>query len=753
MKFILTLLIVFTTFSIKAQNNSLVQNRGKINGRVVDSISRVPIAYAGVTLYQDGNDNPVNVAASDQKGNFSISNLADGNYRMVVEFLSYKKRIIDHIVIGKSTNLSLGNILLASIQTLLESVTITGKVPVIENKIDKLVYNAANDLTSQSGVATDVLKKVPQITVDIDGNVELQGSSGIRFLINGKPSSIFGSSITDALQSIPASQIKTIEVITSPGAKYDAAGTGGIINIILKNNNIQGINGAVNLSAGTRLENGSVNLNVKHGNLGLSTFFNGNSKPNTTTINSINRRSVFSDTINDLTQRGNSDVRRKGFSTGFSFDWTINKKNSLTGSVGYDFFKNANTSLTNQQIKVQKSSALITDDYSLLNSVNHSKENSLDLSLEYKKTFQKEGQELGIQITSGIGRDDLFYEQQQSDINTLVPFSGSNSKNPGKDNETEIVVDYTYPVNENLTIETGAKTIINTIESNVFMFDLNNATKEYTPNLSQSNKLDYTRNVYAYYLSGTFKLFNFLDIKSGLRYERTTANANYSQVGKIQLKPYNTFAPSFVLSHSFKNKQTLKLSYTYRIERPDYEDLNPFLDLSDPRNASTGNPDLKPEIGNNFELGFNKAYQKGTNLTIAAFYRHNGHDIKSFSTFYPSLTVGDSIYQNVTLSTRLNIGEEIQKGISISGSIPFSNKVTMRTNMFFTNQTIINKYTGGPNVNGFGYRLNLNGSYQIKQNWAAELFGNYNSSQKSIQGKRPAFFSYNLAVRKQFLNK
>jgi len=754
MRYIFTFLSLLIAFSLQAQNNSSTQNRGKISGRVIDSVSKAPVDYASIALYQKDNTKPVNGTTTDQKGNFSISGLGDGDYRLTVDFIGYKRSTIGHIIINaKTTNVSLNNILLASIQNLLQSVTVTGTAPVIENKIDKLVYNAENDLVSQGGVATDVLKKVPQVTIDIDGNVELQGSSAIRFLINGKPSSIFGNSIADALQSIPASQIKSIEVITSPGAKYDAAGTGGIINIILKNNNIQGINGSINLSAGTRLENGSVNLNAKRGNLGLNIFFSGNSQLNTTTVNRIDRHSSFSDTINDLSQKGSSDVNRNGYRTGLSFDWAANKKNSLTGSIGYDFFKNTSTSQTNQQIKVQKSASLLSDNSSLLNSNNHFKKNAFDMSLEYKKSFKKENQELGVQITSGQGRNISFYNQQQSDLNTLVPFSGSNNNNPGKDNETEISIDYTHPANKNLTIETGAKTVINSIQSNALIYTLNKATQQYKPDPSQSNNLDYKRNVYAYYLSGTFKLFNLFNIKSGLRYERTTSDASYSQVGKIHLKPYNTFAPSFVMSHSFKNKQTLKLSYTYRIERPDYGDLNPFLDLSDPRNASTGNPNLKPEIGNNFELGFNKAYEKGANLNIAIFYRHNGQDIKPFATFYPSLTVGDSVYKNVTLATRLNIGEEIQKGINISGSVPFGSKMTVRTNMYFTNQTIINKYTGGPDINGFGYRLNFNGTYYIRKDLTTELFGNYNSSQKNIQGNRPSFFSYNIAVRKQLFNK
>src|SRR3982751_2382796 len=160
----------------------------------------------------------------------------------------------------------------------LQNVIVTGSTKLIDNRIDKLVFNAEKDITSQTGVATDVLKKVPQVSVDVDGNVELAGSSSIRFLINGKPSTAFGSSITDVLQSIPASQIKSIEVITNPGAKYDAQGLGGIINIILKKSTAQGINGNLSLSAGTRADNGSFNFNARKGTFGINAFFSGNAR-------------------------------------------------------------------------------------------------------------------------------------------------------------------------------------------------------------------------------------------------------------------------------------------------------------------------------------------------------------------------------------------------------------------------------------------------------------------------------------------
>ena len=206
------------------QQKEKSEGKSRLTGKVLDSLTNTPLEYATITIYIQGQIKVVNGSTTDPPGNYSA----------VIEFIGYAptKRTVQ--IKQKHEVIDLKNILLSKKQETLQSVTITAPQKLIENKIDKLVFNAEKDITSQTGVATDILKKVPQVSVDIDGNVELAGSSSIRFLINGKPSTMFGSSINDVLQSIPASQIKSIEVITNPGAKYDAQGLGGIINIILK---------------------------------------------------------------------------------------------------------------------------------------------------------------------------------------------------------------------------------------------------------------------------------------------------------------------------------------------------------------------------------------------------------------------------------------------------------------------------------------------------------------------------------------
>jgi outer membrane receptor protein involved in Fe transport len=724
--------------------------KGKITGKVTDGATKTPVEYATIAVYKQGSKTPVNGSTSDTKGLFTISNLPYGEYEVAVDFIGYQHYVIDHVIIsGAKTVVVLNNIVITSSQRQLGAVNVVGKANTIENKIDKLVFNAGTDLTSQGGVATDILKKVPMVTVDIDGNVELQGNANVRFLINGKPSSIFGASLADALQSIPASQIKSIEVITSPGAKYDAAGTGGIINIILKDSKVQGINGTVNVTGGTRLENGSVNLNARKGNFGVGAFFSGNAQLNSTTFNSLDKQSFNNtlDTTTHLSQSGNGNFVRNGYQTGLNFTWTVTPKDELTASVSFDHFSNHNSGLTNIEEQKRYSSNYY-DILSYRNYDNRFNENSTDVNIGYKKTFKKENQELDILFTSSSSRNTSDFSQNLHYANPIYSTTGILGGNPGTDKENDVSIDYTQPINDKFSFETGAKAVFETLNNTTNTDTLLN-TGEYIQNQKQTYSFNYTRNIYAVYGSLTFNFFkDFFTGKAGLRYERTDTKADFNGA---TIPGYNIFAPSFVLSHKIDKSQSIKLSYSYRLERPDYQSLNPFFNISDPHNISTGNPNLKPELGHNYELGYNKSFDKGGNIYVAAFYRYNTDDLQQYTTFYPTLNIDGTAYQSVSLTQRYNLGSQITTGASLFGSVPLTSKLNIRTNFFLGER--INQNPGSATVNGFAYRINMNGSYDFGHDLAVEVFGNYNAAQRTIQGTRPAFMFYNIALRKQFLNK
>ncbi|HKC67792.1 MAG TPA: outer membrane beta-barrel protein, partial [Bacteroidia bacterium] len=586
----LLLLVIFAKSGF-AQKNTDAVGKGKITGVVIDSATAQPVEYASVGLLPQDGSKEINGTTSDGKGNFVIDNIPDGTYKITVYFIGYKNGEVANIHISKKNrSINLGPVKLASAQTTLNAVTVTAKTELVEFKIDKIVYNAENDVTSQGGAAIDILKKVPQVVVDIDGNVELQGNTNIRFLINGKPSSIFGNSLADALASIPASQIKSIEAITSPGSKYDAQGTGGIINIILKENKVKGVNGNVSLNAGTRFENGSANIAYKNNNFGLNAFFGGNAQLSSHTPNSQDRTSTdaVAQTSTHLTQDGYTDFQRHGYNTGLGFDWSINKLNSLTGSVTYNNFGNQSISFINQeQITQDIYSNILQDTKGYRNSTSSSSIGSVDCNLSYLKKFKKEGQELNVAVVTSNGTPNSNYVQTQSYDGSNTPYTGTSSSNPGTDNNLNISVDYAQPVTEKLAFEAGVKHVEQHINSTTNVSFLDPSSDVYENLATQSYSIKYDMKIYAGYVSSNFTLFNWLDVKAGFRSEYTNINIDFPNTS---VPSYNIIVPSIIVSHKFKKDQSFKIGYTRRLERPDYTELNPFTNFSDPHNLSTGNP-------------------------------------------------------------------------------------------------------------------------------------------------------------------
>ena len=733
--------------------NAQTKSNTMVSGKVYDKSTNEPLEYATISFLSKESGKIITGAVTNVRGEFDITQLPLDVYQVNIEFLGYEKTTLNNISLtAGNRSVKLGTVFLSPRAHLMQDVIVRGDKPVVENKIDKIVYNVSNDITSQGGAAIDVLKKVPQVTVDIDGNVELQGNSNIRFLINGKPSSVFGNSLADALASIPASQIKSIEAITSPGAKYDSQGTGGIINIILVDNKMQGVNGNINLSAGSRLENGSLNLNVRHDKFGINVFFSGNASLKSALPYSQNRVSTdtAAKTTSMMLQNSQSNFYRNGFRSGVGFDWNISKNDILTGSLGYNQFGNRNQGLTNQEEKVVDFlSNQLLDLYTLRNSDSRGSIHSIDYSLDYKRKFAKEGHEIELLYDASVGNPYNYYTQSQSYAGQAIPFAGSASDNPGRDNETSISIDYVYPVDSNFIIETGAKTMLEDITSITNVSMLNPSMDQFLKDSLQSDNFKYTMKVYAGYLSSTFRLFNYLDVKAGARYEYTAASIGASGSA---VPDYGTLVPTVVLSHNLLHGQTLKLAYVKRIERPEYRELNPFINLSDPYNITTGNPLLKPEIGNNIELGYSKTFKNGGNIYFAVVERYNTSDMKPVTSFYPVYQIGDSIYTNVSVTNRQNIGEEYNTGISASGSYPITSKLNLRGSLMASNRYTINKTGIGDQSSGLRVRFNLNATYQLNKDLVFELFGFYSSPVQNIQGKSPQFFIYNFALRKLFWN-
>jgi ferric enterobactin receptor len=427
----------FLLFSLRSLAQSPLNESapGSLTGIILDSASKQPVEYAAISLYEDGNKKVINGVVSNSQGKFKLEVNKTGYFNILVESIGYLPVTLSRILIDRNAYKKLDKILLSKKITSLENVTVVAPQKLIENKIDKMVFNAEKDLTSQGGVATDILKKIPQVSVDVDGNVELAGSSSIRFLIDGKPSTAFGSNIADVLQSIPASQIKSIEVVTNPGAKYDAEGLGGIINIILKHSLVKGMNGNVSLTAATRNENGSLNLNFRNGNFGINGHVNTNARLPATTPATSTRISQDSSSKTQilLEQDGSSRFYRYGIESGIGMDYTYRKKNNFNFSLSNNVFGTTNNGSVNQnQTTSDYNGVPLSQILTLSQTQNEFQLHEVNASLDYKRTFDKENQELEIGIHSSFGSSNYNSVNNQSALSGDSVFYGTHNNNPGK---------------------------------------------------------------------------------------------------------------------------------------------------------------------------------------------------------------------------------------------------------------------------------------------------------------------------------
>jgi ferric enterobactin receptor len=754
---LLTVCFLLFTLSASSQSSNNDAPSREITGTILDSASKLPIEYSTISLFEEGIEKPVSGTISNGQGKFKLEVYKAGYFSILVESIGYVSYSARHILLDKVGFKNLGKILLIKKITSLQAVTVIQSQKLIENKIDKMVFNAEKDLTSQGGVATDILKKIPQVSVDVDGNVELAGSSSIRFLIDGKPSTAFGSNITDVLQSIPASQIKSVEVITNPGAKYDAEGLGGIINIILKHSMVKGINGNLSLTAASRNENASLNLNARNGNIGVNIYMNGNLRVPVSTPTVSTRLSQDTSSKSNVTfeQDGSSKFRRFGIESGFSIDYTPWKKNNFNLSFSSNSFgSNSDGYLNQNQTTSDYNGNPVSELLTLSQTQNAFRLRETNASLDYKKTFNQEDQELDIGFHSSFGTNHYNSVNNQSTVPGDSLFYGTNNDNPGKEAETEFIVDYTQPLGKKIIWGTGGKMNFRDIHSTSNVLSLQPDSGIYLYDSTLSNYLHYQQAVYALYTEFSFPVAKWFETKVGLRYERTEINTYFSNIAQQVPEPgYNTFVPSIFLSRKLNDQQTIRLSYSKRISRPDYRDLNPFINTTDPNNFVAGNPYLKPEIGNRFELGWNYDLNTGGSFMISAFYRTSQDDIQPFIVYYASLPVGDTVYTNVAVSTKENIGLEENLGMNLFSDLHFGTKFNVRTNIFFFHRVIVNALDPGQNAHSWNYRINMNLSYNFTTTLASEFFANFNSPRNELQGKYPSFSSYTFAFRKQIWNK
>ena len=716
----------------------------KIIGYILDSTDTKPVEFASIALINKATNRPVDGASADQVGKFVLNKVAQGDYKLVISFIGYESKTLYVSINAKNDDHDLGVIKLPSSTKMLAEVTVEGQRAMIEERVDRTVYNAEKDATNKGGDATDVLKKVPMLSVDLDGNPSLRGSSNVKVLINNKPSTIMASSIADALKQIPADMIKTVEVITSPSAKYDAEGSAGIINIVTKKNTLQGLTLNFDTSAGVRGSNLALNGNFRRKNFGISLGGFGRSEYNVLGKFESTQITTSGSGVS-TTNVQTADTRRDGIFGNYQlgFDWDINKYNSITSNVRFGL-RNGNN--WQDGLKQIRNGALS----SLRNTNSLDESANVDINVDYTKTFEKPQKEFSIlSMYSRNNRTNDFYNLIMNPNSTMSQIMSSiKNANNSYNEEATIQMDYQTPINKMSMIEFGAKAITRNVTSDYKSFTAGADGIYSQVNLATlpSNVFDYNQNIWGTYGSYTLTTKNKWSIKAGARYEHTDISASFlkKEGQNTVIPPYGVLVPSFNMSKTFKSG-TWRFSYNRRIQRPGIENLNPNVNATNPLNISTGNPNLAPEYTNNYEISYSK-FVKQTYISTALFVRNTTGAINRIREVR-----GDTVR-----TTSQNIGNEDAYGFNINLNVNVSNKLMLGGGGDVAYMVLSNNVPDpllAAKNQGMQSNFRVFGNYNIGNGWGAQVFSFYRVNQVQLQGSQGGFGMYSLSLKKDFKNK
>jgi len=774
-------LCFFIFFSVQAQNDQelpegdisqgIQTNSNTIYGKLIDKSTSRGIEAASVQIYPavgGKSDSLLTGMLSRPNGEFRFRNLPPENsFRLVISALGYEtwEQIItietqDGDYAKRNFKKDIGNIILQTDIKQLSGVTVTSSRPALEMGIDRKVFNVDKSLVSTGGTAIDIMKNIPSVSVDIDGNVELRNSTP-QIFIDGRPTIL-------TLDQIPADHIDKIELITNPSAKFDASSSGGIINVVLKKNKRVGLNGIATLSAGSpELFSGNLNMNLRQGKLNFFVSAGHNQsggKAKGETLRQNKDNGVITDYFNQYSVNNRS---RNFNSLRFGTDFFIDNRNTVT--ISQDFVRGR---FGNEEIQDQLylNRDQILDHYGVRTSNGKFGFNRKSTRFNYKHNFPKEGKELTADINYNYGT--------RSDNSTILNsyFSPDGSEyqptakvwNNGNSNEKQVTfqADYTNPLSESTKIETGIRSYHNSFFSFYDAFADDNGQEVKLP---LSNKYDYDEMINAGYFTFSYKKEKF-SYQAGLRIEHSKFDGElvdsaykfgYEYPNKIS-KIWDALFPSFFITKKINEDNELQFNYTRRIRRPRFWQLNPFIEINDPANLRQGNPQLRPEFINSFEVNYSKNYGKG-NILAVLYFRNNPEDITQYSDTitaaqYQQLN-NAAIDANAILNTFINASTTNRYGAEFTLQHKAGKNFDITPTFNLQYRTVNAKVNDLDLSNeGFNWEAKLITNYKIEtikkslfNNLGFQLIGEYESPEIIPQGRRIAEFDVDFAIRKDFL--
>ena len=736
--------LVFMVLGLNAQPPGMGKKKGPsikgtIKGQLIDTTTNSAIGFATISMRRAGTERIIDGILTEEDGSFKLREVVNGKYDLSISFLGYEQRDLKDVEVTlKDPTTDLGNVFLLPSNYVLDEVQITEKRALIENKVDKIVFNAEDDASISGGDATDVLRKVPMLAVDLEGNVSIRGSQNIKILINGKPSGMFSNNVAEALKMFPADEIKKVEVITAPGAKYDAEGSGGIINIVTKKSDVEGIAGTLNGSGGTRSQSLNLNLNAGKGRFGFSS--NGSlyySLPNDAP-NSFFREDQTDSGTRIISQEGIQKTSRLGFRGTASAFYDLNAYNSFNTSITYRGHSMDGDGLIDAMFMDPVSGL---DDIYTRDNINETLFTGYDWNTDYTRKFENnEDREftIAIQVSGDVQNQDY----QITEVHSLDFLNRrENIFNDGDNLETTLQLDYTHPIADGVKLEVGAKSVLRDIDSD-YQYELyDEGLDDFILDDSRSNLFFYDQDVYAGYASTTYSIGKF-NLITGVRYEHTTINGDFQNGEAVFGNEYSNLLPNFAIARPLKNFRNLKFSYNQRIQRPSLFFINPFTNNVDRINQTIGNPELNPEKTHQFELSYNFRLL-GFNIFSSGYYR------KTLDIIEQVLSI-DDIGRSIT--TYENVGENNSVGINI-----FSNKSIGRFSFRLGGDLFTYNATGVINgqelsSDAINYRVFTGGDFAITGDFKADFFGFFNSPKRTLQGDRQSFSMFGMGLRKEINN-
>ncbi len=716
---------------------------GKIVGRIIDFDTEQPMEYANIAIYNKVDSTLISGGITDPKGEFEIEGVSYGEYYLEANFIGFtKSQIVDITLNRKNPLYDAGRIKLNVASLRIGNIDVVADKSAIEYKLDKKVVNVSQVINAAGGTAVDVLENTPSVQVDIEGNVSLRGSSNFTVLIDGRPSVLSG---TDALRQIPASALENIEIITNPSAKYEPDGMAGIINLVMKKNSLGGVSGIINTSIGTGDKYRSditLNFRTKKYN-----FFVGADWRDETNYGSMlsKRESYINDTTDYLNMDGERNFIRGGYNFKSGIDLFLTGKTtlSISGEIGKSKNNRGGGGSTHSFTLPQSE-----DIYSVNEEISDRENNFYSGNINLQHNFKTKGHKIEAMA--------FYSDQKGSDTEEEIEFL-SNSQyiktteyldrvfttENEKEKEFRFKADYTLPLNENSKFEAGLQSRMDKEYEDILFKDFDQASNSWVTNDNYSSSTDFKRDVHAVYSTYSNKIEN-LSYMGGLRGEytnRSIGNSNATETAN--LKRFDLF-PTLHLSYKIRETNELMASYSRRINRPRGRDLDPAPNYMNRFSIRTGNPNLKPEYTNSYEIGFMKRFGKSY-LSLEAFRRITDNKINRIE------TLGDD---GIFYQTSDNFNKDYSTGLELMGNINFTKWLMVNASITSFNYRITGELNGESiNQESTNWSGRMNTTFKFSSNSRMQIMGFYRGKSVSVQGEQKAMFFSNVSYKQDFMKK